>query len=173
MLIEHLFEQVGRAVEGKAEVSYLALSFLFKRPVKAVELFIEVIVIAVFKRVQQVEVKVVHTCTGELFVKYPVTVVLSLHIPRRELGRNGKAVTGVFFKYHISDDILRLAAVVDVSSIKVVEPCRHIVVYHRTYTLIVDFAVLFGKSHKPEAELWHFCKINWHKSVLLLFMDIC
>ena len=141
---------------------YPALLLLFHTPGEAVKLLIYVVVVSILKTVKKIVVYIGQSRSFKLFVKYSVAVVDILYRPGRKLCGYRIGFSWIALYKCLLYDFFRIATVIYVGGIEIIEACLHISVYHIADTGNINFSVLFRKSHKSEAKLRHFCNVNAH-----------
>ncbi len=143
-------------------MAYPALLLLLDAPVKAIQTFVSVVIIAVFERMKQVKIKIINTRALTLLLKYPVPVFKRFHAPRGQFGGNIKILTRIALNNALFCRNFGLSAMINVSCIEIIQPRLHVSIDHITDPLQVNFIVLLRQTHQPETEFRHFFHINIH-----------
>ena len=158
-------------VAGEAEVADFAQPLLFGEVLDTAGVDV-LLVGGVEDAVDQVEVDVVGLEAGQLLLKDLFVVGVGLD---EVFGREAVAVAGVFL-HRVAEEFLRLAAVVDVGGVVVVDPALHQLVDHLGSSCVVDRRarrVPFGRqAHVPHPQAGEgdgFVGFGFHGWVLLCF----
>ena len=150
MLGKYLVKKFGCRMAGKTEMTDLAFGFFLLAPVPAV-VFVKGVDIFRCYVVQQIKVQIIGAETLQRFVKNAFDIFRAVHVPRRELGSDGKAVAGMAFNQSLADGNFR--AVINISCVEIGKSLREKIIDHHAGFCNIDLAVLSaGKAHHAEAE---------------------
>ena len=153
MLGEDHVEHLVLVVEGEAEMAYLA--FLFQLPrglvgLAALELLVVVAVLCVHK----VEVEVIHLAPRQLLLEEGTDVLLRVEVGVGELVGQEELAAVVTRRDAVGNGRFRLAAVVAVCRVEIIESGSDEGISHSAELFVVDATTFqLRQSHTAEAEV--------------------
>jgi len=153
MLGEDHIEHLVLVVEGEAEMAYLAFLLQLPRGLVSLATFELLVVVAVLC-VHKVEVEVIHLAPRQLLLEEGTDVFLLVEVGVGELVGEEELAAVVTRRDAVSNGRLRLAAVVAVCRVEVVESGSDEGISHTTELFVVDASAFhLRQSHAPEAEV--------------------
>ena len=159
-------QQVRMVVEGKADVPDHTLFLLLLQPGKAVQLFVDLVVLGAHV-VQQVVVKIPRAGLFQLGVEDLVPILQRMDEARMQFVRQGEAVPRMAAGQRLLDGVLALERTIHPGRVKVGEPPFEEDVHHLPGLPDVDAARIVGvrqrQPHQAEPQFFGIVE-NIHRS---------
>ena len=127
-----------------------SLFLLFHRPVEAVVVPIDADV-AIFDGMQKVHIEIACACPLQLFIEDAVAILFAVDLPGRKFIRKNETVTRISFYDRFSDRHFRLAVVIDISRVDIVQSRFHIQIDHLFHLFQIDLIINDRQTHAAEA----------------------